>query len=464
VSTRPGWREALALYADGRALGMLFLGFSAGLPFPLVFGTLSRWLSESGISLQNIGLFSLAGLAYGLKFIWAPLVDRAPLPVLTRALGQRRAWMLLAQIGVIAGLVGIALTDPATALPAMAAFAVAVAFASATQDIAMDAWRIEIAPQEMQGALAGAYQLGYRAALLLAGAGVFLLVDAVQEGNGLQHAWRIGYLAMAAVMGVGIMTTLLVAAPAARTDAATAAREQKVERALGGLAAWFVNAVVNPFVEFFARNGWMALVILAFIGCYWLSDRIWGVMAQPFYFQLGFTKTEVALVAKTYGIGLSVAGALLGGVLVARLGIMRALLLSASLTASTNLLFALLAVQGKSLPLLIGVVSAENFAGGMAGSALIAYLSGLTNTAYTATQYALFSSFMALPGKLLAASSGFVVEAVGFPAFFVYTAAMGVPAILLIFVLMAAERRKKFRSGTGIRENLSSSGAPADAR
>jgi PAT family beta-lactamase induction signal transducer AmpG len=339
----------------------------------------------------------------------------------------------------------------------MALLAVIVAFSGATQDIAIDAWRIEIAPEEVQGALAGSYQLGYRIALFAAGAGVFLMVDALQPAGGtlveINHGWMIGYLAMAVAMLLGIATTLLVREPEAKLDAATAVREKHLAAALhaqrsffGRISSWLVNAVVNPFVDFFARNGWLAVVILAFIGCYWLSDRVWGVMAQPFYHHVGFDKTEVALVSKSYGIIMSIAGALLGGVLIARMGTMRLLLLSAALTAGTNLLFALLALNGKSLPLLVAVISAENLAGGMAGTALIAYLSGLTNTAYTATQYALFSSFMALPGKLLAGVSGFVVEGVGYPLFFVYTAATGVPAILLILVLMAHARRENART------------------
>ncbi|HEY7611210.1 MAG TPA: MFS transporter [Alphaproteobacteria bacterium] len=453
---RKSWRESLAAYRDRRVLAMLFLGFSAGLPYALIFPTLSRWLSEAGVSVASIGLFSLAGLAYGFKFVWAPLADRMPLPFLTRALGRRRSWILLGQAGITAGLVGMALTDPKAALWTMALLAVIVAFSGATQDIAIDAWRIEIAPEEVQGALAGSYQLGYRIALFAAGAGVFLMVDALQPTGGtlaqINHGWMIGYLAMAAAMLLGIATTLLVREPEATLDAGTAAREMHLAAALhaersflGRASAWLVNAVVNPFVDFFARNGWIGLAILAFIGCYWLSDRVWGVMAQPFYNHVGFDKTEVALVSKSYGIFMSIAGALLGGVLIARMGTMRLLLLSAALTAGTNLLFALLALNGKSLPLLIAVISGENLAGGMAGTALIAYLSGLTNTAYTATQYALFSSFMALPGKLLAGVSGFVVEGVGYPLFFVYTAAMGVPAILLILVLMTHARREKAR-------------------
>jgi PAT family beta-lactamase induction signal transducer AmpG len=445
AAPRKSWRESFAAYRDTRVLAMLFLGFSAGLPYALIFPTLSRWLSEAGVSVAAIGLFSLAGLAYGFKFVWAPLADRMPLPLLSRALGRRRAWILLGQFGITAGLVGMALTDPRSALWTMALLAVIVAFAGATQDIAIDAWRIEIAPQEVQGALAGSYQLGYRIALFAAGAGVFLMVDALQPLNAtpaeIYHGWMIGYLVMAAAMLIGIVTTLMVREPQARLDAGTAAREQSLEAALGrGLfgrvSAWLVNAVVNPFVDFFARNGWLALVILAFIGCYWLSDRVWGVMAQPFYHHVGFDKTEVALVSKSYGIAMSIAGALLGGVLIARMGTMRLLLLSAVLTAGTNLLFALLALHGKSLSLLVAVISAENLAGGMAGTALIAYLSSLTNTAYTATQYALFSSFMALPGKIIAGASGFVVEWAGYPLFFVYTAAMGVPAVILVLVLM----------------------------
>ncbi len=427
------WHDSLADYGDRRVATMLFLGFSSGLPFPLIFATVSRWLSEAGLSLSTIGFFSLAGLAYGLKFLWAPLLDQVRLPGLNGWLGRRRAWILVSQIGVMAGLAGMAFTDPSTDLATMAAFAVLVGFSGATQDAAIDAWRIEIAPPHVQGALAGSYQLGYRIALFAGGAGVFFLVDALQ-GNGtgaeITVGWRTGYLTMVAAMGIGVAATLIAQPPA------EAARAR-----FPNARAWLVNAMVNPFREFFHRTGWLSIVILAFIGCFWLSDRIWGVMAQPFYHQLGFDKTEVALVSKSYGILMSVAGALLGGVIISRFGVMRPLLVAAGLTALTNLLFAALAVHGKSILFLILVISAENLAGGIAGTALIAYLSGLTNTAYTATQYALFSSLMALPGKLLASGSGVVVESVGYPMFFVYTTLMGVPAVLLLLFLMT--RRKE---------------------
>jgi PAT family beta-lactamase induction signal transducer AmpG len=436
---RRTWREALADYREKRVLAMLFLGFSAGLPFPLIFATLSRWLSEAQVSLATIGLFSFAGLGYGLKFAWAPLVDHLRLPVLHGALGRRRSWMLLAQLAIAGGIVGMAMSDPKADLWWMALFAVVVGFASATQDIALDAWRIEIAPEALQGALAGAYQLGYRIALFAGGAGVFLLVDAWQADTTYSLAgWRWGYFAMAALMGVGVAATLLVAEPrATRTAAPTSGAGTPLARVL----RWLADAVANPFVDFFARNGWIGLVILAFIGCYWMSDRVWGVMAQPFYNDMGFSKTEVALVSKTYGIWVGLAGALIGGAVIGRYGVMRPLLVCAVLVPVTNLLFALLALHGKSLVLLILVISAENFAGGMAGTALIAYLSGLTNTAYTATQYALFTSLMVLPGKFIAGVSGFVVEGVGYPLFFAYTALLGVPAILLLLVLMANGRR-----------------------
>ncbi len=447
ATKRRSWRAAIADYRERRVLAMLFLGFSAGLPFPLIFATLSRWLSEAQVPVATIGLFSFAGLGYGLKFIWAPLVDHLRLPVLHRALGRRRSWMLLAQLCIAGGIAGIALTDPKTDLWWMALFAVIVGFSSATQDIALDAWRIEIAPEELQGALAGSYQLGYRIALFAGGAGVFLLVDALQsDGTAYsQSGWRWGYLAMVCLMGVGVVTTLLIAEPKQPSERPARAIRVGGQSRLAYLVRWIFDAVVNPFIDFFARNGWLGAIILAFIGFYWMSDRVWGVMAQPFYNSMGFDKTEIALVSKTYGIWVGLAGAIIGGALIGRFGVMRPLLLCAVLVPVTNLLFALLALHGKSLVLLILVISAENFAGGMAGTALIAYLSGLTNAAYTATQYALFTSLMVLPGKFIAGFSGFIVESAGYPMFFVYTAILGVPAILLLLILMANRKRFEVR-------------------
>lgn len=439
-----GWRAVLAAYADGRVRAMLFLGFSAGLPFLLVFSTLSAWLTQAGVSRTAIGLFSWVGITYSIKFFWAPVVDRLPLPGLTRRLGRRRGWMLLAQAGIALGLLALAHGDPAVNLAAIAWLALAVAFSAATQDIAIDAWRIEIAPQELQGALAAAYQLGYRIALITAGAGALFIAAA--------HGWKAAYAAMAACMGVGFITTLLIREPAPAQDRTAWQNEQRVVDFLAANAhlpprwraaqAWFIGAVVCPFTDFFARNGWrLGAIILLFIGLFRVTDITMGVMANPFYLDLGYSLEQVAAIAKGYGVVMSIAGAFVGGALVVRWGAPRALLAGGALVIASNLGFALLAITPQ--PGLMGlalVISADNLSAGIAGSAFIAYLSSLTSRAYTATQYALFSSLFTLPGKLLAGGSGWMVEAVGYPWFFVYTSALGLPALALAAWLVRRER------------------------
>ncbi len=425
------WREALLVYTRPKVVAMIFLGFAAGLPFLLVFSTLSAWLRDEGLSRSVIGFFSWVGITYSIKVFWAPVIDRLPLPGLTRWLGRRRSWMLLAQLGIAAGLAGMALSNPHTELTAIALLAVLVAFSSSTQDIVIDAWRIEAEDDDYQGAMAATYVFGYRVALLVAGAGAFYIAEF--------ESWRAAYLTMAALMGVGIATTLLVDEPnhapppgGGTTDLPLPAR----------LARWFKSAVVDPFVDFFTRNGKMALLILAVIGLYKLSDITMGVMANPFYLDLGFSKTEIANVTKIYGFFMTIAGAAIGGILVTRYGILRPLLLGAIMVATTNLLFALLARSEPNLTLLATVISADNLSGGLASSAFIAYLSSLTNQAYTATQYALFSSLMTLPAKFLGGFSGIVVDARGYEFFFVYAAAIGTPAILLVAWLMWMNRIK----------------------
>jgi PAT family beta-lactamase induction signal transducer AmpG len=431
-----GW---LAPYRNPRVAAMLFLGFSAGLPFLLVFQTLTAWLAQAGVDRGSIGLISLVGLTYSLKFFWAPVVDRLPLPGLTRALGRRRSWMLLAQCGLAAGLCGIALHDPAQNLPAVVGFALLVAFSSATQDIAVDAWRIEAAPLEQQGAMAASYQLGYRFGLIAAGTGALLLAAA--------DGWSVAYFTMAALVGVGVVTTLLIPEPVVRVAPATAQRERRVvaflERnahwpaPLRRAGGWFVGAVVCPFVDFFARNGLATgALILAFIACFRITDIAMGVMANPFYLDLGYTLAQIGLIAKGYGVVLSIVGAFAGGAAVARFGTMRSLVAGGVIVILSNLAFATLAWN--SAPSLVGlalVISADNFASGFAGTAFIAYLSGLTNTAYTATQYALFSSLFTLLGKIVASQSGYVAQAIGWPGFFLYTSALGVPALVLLLWL-----------------------------
>jgi PAT family beta-lactamase induction signal transducer AmpG len=435
---RAVWLEAIAVYRQPRVLAMLFLGFSAGLPLLLVFGTLSAWLFRAGVDKGTIGHISWVALLYALKFAWAPLVDRVSLPVLTRVLGHRRGWMLLAQAGVIFGLLTMSGTDPQAQLAVLVWAALLVAFSSATQDISIDAWRIEAAVVQWQGAMAAMYQVGYRLGMMVASAGALYIAHF--------ESWPAAYFAMACAMGVGVVTTLLIPEPERTISDITWQQEQRVldfmERSrawsprVRHVAAWFVGAVVSPFLDFFARNGRFALVILALISLFRISDITMGIMAYPFYLELGFDEAQVASVSKVFGLIMTMAGAVLGGVLVVRYGVMPILLAGAVLVALTNLVFAWLATQGPQVGLLMLVISGDNLSGGMAGSAFIAYLSSLTNRAYTATQYALFSSLMLLLPKFIGGFSGDVVQAYGYVSFFVYAAALGIPAIVLILYLM----------------------------
>ena len=417
---------------------MMFLGFSAGLPFLLVFSTLTTWLRDLGISLTAIGFFAWIGITYSIKVIWSPIVDRVPIPFLTRYFGKRRSWMLLGQAGIAAGLIGMAFTDPTTDLLRVAGFALLVAFSSATQDIAVDAYRIEAVVKERQAAMAATYILGYRVALLVASAGALHIAS--------YASWPVSYLSMATLMLVGILTVLVVAEPVHHRDRDNVMFEQRVVDFMSqssGLPdwlrsaiAWVIGAVICPFADFFSRNGWWAIVILLFIGVFRLSDLAMGVMANPFYLDLGFTIAEIANIAKVFGFFMSIAGSFLGGMLVVRYGIMRPLLLGAVMVASTNLLFSLMAMVGPDKTWLALVISADNISAGLSNVVFIAYLSSLTNQAYTATQYALFSSFMTLPGKVISGFSGVIVDGYGYVPFFIYAAAIGIPAILLVIYLM----------------------------
>ena len=429
------WRTVLRAYAEPAALRMFFLGFAAGLPLLLVLGTLSFRLREAGIDRATIGYLSWVGLAYGFKWAWAPLVDRLRLPGLTRAFGRRRAWLLLAQATIIGGLIAMALADPQQGLQALTIAALVVAFASATQDIALDAYRIESANVEKQGALAAMYQTGYRLAMIWAGAGVLWIAarSAGADSGYNAAAWTTAYLVMAATMAVGIVAVLLAPAPmndmarasiAAGSDASTGAR----------LMAWLQSAVVGPFADFIGRYRWQALLLLALIATYRISDVVMGIMANPFYVDMGYSKDEVAAVSKFYGVVMTLAGAFLGGALALRFGVIRILMAGAVLSSASNLLFAWLATRGHDLTGLIFVISADNLSAGIASAAFIAYLSGLTNVAYSATQYALFSSVMLLLPKFVAGFSGAFVDANGYTAFFVSTAALGVPVLLLVWL------------------------------
>jgi PAT family beta-lactamase induction signal transducer AmpG len=424
--SKPGWGETLRVYLEAPTLRMLLLGFSAGLPLLLVFGTLSFWLREAGIDRTTIGYLSWVGLAYGFKWVWAPLVDRLPIPVLTRLLGRRRSWLLLSQAVIMAALVSMALTDPRVALLPVVWCALAVAFASATQDIALDAFRIESADARRQAALAATYQTGYRIAMIWAGAGVlWIAARAEVAGAGsYQHgAWQAAYLVMAASMLLGMLTVLFSPEPARR--------EMPPAR---NAAEWLQGALIDPFADFLRRYGKHALLILALIAVYRISDVVMGIMANPFYVDMGYTKDEVAAVTKIYGVIMTLVGAFAGGALAMRFGVMKVLMLGAVLSAASNLLFAWLGSRGHDVQALIFVISADNLSSGIASAAFIAYLSSLTNINYSATQYALFSSMMLLLPKFLAGYSGSYVDSFGYSHFFTATALLGLPVLLLVWL------------------------------
>ncbi|MEY4911589.1 MAG: hypothetical protein RL761_1252 [Pseudomonadota bacterium] len=419
------WAQTLKVYLEPPTLRMLLLGFSAGLPLLLVLGTFSYRLREAGLNLATIGYMSWIGLAYGFKWVWSPLVDRMPIPLLTPWLGRRRSWLLLSQFVVIAGLMGMALNDPKVSLLPVVWCALAVAFGSATQDIALDAYRIEAADVDRQAALASAYMTGYRIAMIWAGAGVFWVTTWVEiSNNTYQHAaWQTAYLVMAASMLLGVITVLWSPKPAERAIAPAK-----------NAADWLNGALVEPFADFIRRYKWQAALILALIATYRISDVVMGIMANPFYVDMGYTKLEVANVTKVFGVIMTLVGAFIGGVLSMRFGVMRILMLGAVLSAVSNLLFAWLGGRGHDVTALIWVISADNLSGGIASAAFIAYLSSLTNVNYSATQYALFSSMMLLLPKFVAGFSGKYVENFGFSNFFTATALLGAPVLVLVWL------------------------------
>lgn len=420
------WRDVWRVYTEAATFRMLLLGFSAGLPLLLVFGTLSFWLREAGIDRTTIGYLSWVGLAYGFKWAWAPLVDRLPIPLLTRWLGRRRSWLLLSQAVIVTALVAMAMTDPSQALQPVVWCALAVAIGSATQDIALDAYRIESADLKRQAALAASYQTGYRIAMIWAGAGALWIAARVEVTGGAvyQHgAWQAAYLVMAASMLLGVATVLCSPEPQRR-----ALPQAK------NAADWLRGALIDPFADFLRRYGKQALLILALIAVYRISDVVMGIMANPFYVDMGYSKDEVASVTKIFGVIMTLVGAFVGGALAMRFGVMRVLMLGAVLSAASNLLFAWLGSRGHDVNALIVVISADNLSSGIASAAFIAYLSGLTNVNYSATQYALFSSMMLLLPKFLAGYSGAYVDAFGYSNFFTATALLGVPVLLLVWL------------------------------
>jgi len=425
--TKQSLVEIFRAYTQKIILRMFFLGFSAGLPLLLVLGTLGFWLREAGIDRSTIGYLSWIGLIYGFKWIWAPLVDRLTIPLLSNWLGRRKAWLLIAQILVMVGLVGMSLSDPSKQVNAVACFAVLVAFGSATQDIALDAFRIESADTKMQGVLAAAYQTGYRFAMIWAGAGVLWIAARAQQtpDNVYDHyGWQVAYLCMAASMLVGVITVLF-----------SNEKQYIPQMQVHSIKQWTQVAFLEPFADFLKRYQWHAVLILSLIAVYRISDVVMGIMANPFYVDMGYTKDEVASVTKVFGVIMTLLGAFIGGGLTVRFGIYRILMLGAILSAASNLLFAWLATQGHDLTGLIFVISADNLSSGIASAAFIAYLSSLTNISYSATQYALFSSMMLLIPKWMAGFSGVYVDYFGYSTFFISTAIIGLPVLILVWLV-----------------------------
>jgi PAT family beta-lactamase induction signal transducer AmpG len=405
---------------------MFFLGFSAGLPLLLVLGTLGFWLREAGIDRSTIGYLSWIGLIYGLKWIWAPLVDRLRIPLFSQWLGRRRSWLLLAQILIIVGLIGMSMSDPAKQVHSIVWFAILTAFGSATQDISLDAFRIESADEKMQGVLAAAYQTGYRFAMIWSGAGVLWIAAQAEHGLGgyESHAWQVAYAVMAASMLVGVITVCF-----------SQEAHYMPRQSFHSVGAWIREAFLNPFMDFIKRYGWQAVLILTLIAVYRISDVVMGIMANPFYVDMGYTKEEVASVTKVFGVFMTLLGAFIGGGLIIRFGMIRILMAGAFLSAASNLLFAWLATLGHDLTGLIFVISADNLSSGIASAAFIAYLSSLTNVSYSATQYALFSSMMLLIPKWLAGFSGVFVDHYGYQTFFTSTALIGLPVLVLVWLV-----------------------------
>jgi MFS transporter, PAT family, beta-lactamase induction signal transducer AmpG len=433
---RRAWLEALAVYQDRRVLAMLFLGFASGLPFGALAEPLSAWLTESGLAKADIGLFALVGVPYSLKFVFAPFVDRLPLPMFSRRFGRRRGWALASQLLLIAVLGCLGMTDPSIDAVWTAVLALAVAFASATQDTVIDAYRVEILEERTLAAGAATATFGWRVGQVGAGAGGLILGDLLP--------WSTVYLVMAASVAVGVIAVLLNPEPRARGSEQARILEARAEawlegrrrtpRALAPAAAWLWAACVCPFLEFTNRRGWLA--VLSFILLYKFGDAVLGVMKVPFFLELGFSKTEIAEIAKLFGFVATVAGGLIGGLVVARLGLMRGLLVCGVAMALSNLVFVLQAWAGPDLGVLALTISVENITTGMGMTAFVAYMSSLCNIAYTATQYALLTSLMAMGRTVLSSGSGWLAEQVSWPTLFVLTTLAAAPGLLLLLLLM----------------------------
>ena len=430
------WRDAAAIYADRRIVAIFFMGFSSGLPLLLVLpgATLGIWLRESGVDLTAIGIFALVGIAYSFKFVWAPIMDHAPVPWLTHRLGRRRGWALVTQIALIISLIMLGQTDPSTNPGVTALWAVVVAFASASQDIVIDAFRIELLEDDEQGFGAAATQYGYRGGLIVAGAGALF---AAEYGG-----WNFAFLLIAACMLVGVATILLTPEPRRKGE-----MESTTQGGPVAFRQWLKHAVIDPFANFMERDKW--LLILLFILAYKVGDAVAGAMAGPFYVDMEFTKAEIAEASKLFGVAATVVGVFIGSLMVYRLGIMKALMVAGILQMLSNLMFAAQALIGHDFAFLFATIGIENLSGGMGSAAFVAYLSSLCDIKYTATHYALFSSLMAVPRTILAASGGYFAETLGWVPFFLLTTVAALPGLLILWWLMRREPQVLAASESG---------------
>ena len=413
-SQRTPWR----VFFQPKFLVLVVLGFASGLPLALTASTLFVWMRETGVDLTTIGLFAALGTPYTLKFLWSPLVDHLPVPVLTRLFGRRRSWILFSQGLLILAIFALGQTAPDVNPLLTAAMAFLVAFLSATQDIVIDAFRVEKLERDEQAAGAASVVYGYRIGMLASGAGALYLAST--------YSWGVTYAAMAGLILVGTVATLLSKEPEA---SAIAARNDKPKN----VVAWLEKAVIEPFADFLTRKGW--IVIILFIILFKFGDALVGTMTNPFLIDLKFSKIEIANVAKVFGFWATLGGLGLGGLLMAKVGLFRALLISALLQIISTLMFVLQASVGHNVELLAGTIAAENLASGMGTAVFIAYLSILCNVRYTATQYALFSSLFAISRTLLSTGSGAMVDQFGWTIFFIITMAAAVPGVILLFIL-----------------------------
>jgi PAT family beta-lactamase induction signal transducer AmpG len=443
LTERATWLSALNPYTQVASWRMLLLGFAAGLPFLLVMSTLSFWLRRAGIDRSTIGQLSWVGLIYAFKWVWAPLVDRWSIPGLTRRWGKRRAFLFVGQLIVMVGLLGLSFCNPVQSMPWLVGFALLVAWGSATQDIALDAFRIEQAAVHAQATLAAMYQAGYRLATLLASAGTLFIVAYLSlppSSVGMQghappyqlHAWQVAYACMAFCMVIGLITTWRSPPPLAEIEVADAPASS-----LPTVSPWhwkthFKSCFWEPLSQFMQQQGTSWWLVLLLVGSYRISDILMGVMASPFYADMGYSEQEVATVTKIYGLFMTLLGGFLGGHLVPRWGLMPVMMVGLIASSVTNVLFCGLSIYGHSLTGLIGLVSADNLASGLASCAFVAYLSSLTHRSYSATQYAWLSSLMVFLPKSLAGFSGIWVNHWGYSTFFAFTAGLSLPVLALL--------------------------------